>query len=59
LAKRICDILIGTRGGMWFAFTNSRQGTAAIRAKTIAVNHPNAEAAQRACEAVGLTWMME
>lgn len=59
MAKRISDILIGQRGGMWFAFSNSRLGTAAIRAKTIAVNHPSPEVAQRAAESAGLTWLME
>lgn len=57
--KRDCDMLIGCRGGMWFAFSNSRAGSAAIRDKRVKVGFPDEAAAKAACDAEGLTWEME
>lgn len=59
MAKRDCDMLIGTRGGGWFAFSNSPAGSAAIRAKRVKVGYPDEAAAKAACDAVGLSWQTE
>lgn len=59
MTKRDCDMLIGVRGGMWFAFSNSPAGSAAIREKRVKVGFSDEAAAKATCDAVNLTWEME